>query len=57
METALSKDELSRDAPEVLRLVRAYRSIKDRAIRLQLLDVIEAMTADRAAPDDKTKTK
>ncbi|QPF81772.1 hypothetical protein IC762_18315 [Bradyrhizobium genosp. L] len=53
----MSKDELSRDAPEVLRLVRAYRSIKDRAIRLQLLDVIEAMTADRAAPDDKTKTK
>jgi len=56
----LTKEQLARDAAEIFRLLRAFRSIKDRATRRHLLETVEAMaegrTADKALDDKAGKS-
>ncbi|WP_167529434.1 hypothetical protein [Bradyrhizobium macuxiense] len=52
----MTKEQLARDAAEIFRLLRAFRTIKDRATRRHVIETIEAMaegrTADKALDDE-----
>ena len=55
----MTREQLARDAAEIFRLLRAFRSIKDRAARRQIVEDVEAMaeghTADKALDDSDGK--
>ena len=39
----MTKEQLARDAVEIFRLLRAYRSIKDRETRRRVVEAVDAM--------------
>lgn len=53
----MSKEGLAKDAAEIFRLLRAFRSIKDRTVRLDVVEVVEAMARNPIPADVKTGIK
>ncbi|WP_194458466.1 hypothetical protein [Bradyrhizobium sp. CCBAU 53421] len=54
----MTKEQLARDAADVFRLLRAFRSIKDRTTRGRVIETVEAMAQGAAtgkARDDKAE--
>ncbi|WP_210191239.1 hypothetical protein [Bradyrhizobium mercantei] len=55
----MTKEQLARDAADIFRLLRAFRSIKDRAERWRVIEAVEAMAeggaTDKAASDKAEK--
>jgi hypothetical protein len=49
----LSKEELASDAAEIFRLLRAFRSIKDRSARQHAFEAVEAMAENRTKSEKK----
>lgn len=56
-ERTLTKEELAKNAAAIFRLLRAFRSIKDRAVRLHVVEVVEAMAESRTVSDAKAGTE
>ncbi|MGY3575294.1 hypothetical protein [Bradyrhizobium sp. USDA 4504] len=48
----MTKERLSKDAADAFRLLRAFRSIRDRAARRRVIETVEAMANGDCAPDD-----
>ena len=44
----MTKEQLARDAAEIFRLLRAFRSIKDRTMRGRVVEAVETMAEGRA---------
>ncbi|WP_298375643.1 hypothetical protein [uncultured Bradyrhizobium sp.] len=53
----MTKEELAKNAAAIFRLLRAFRSIKDRAVRLHVVEVVEAMAESRTVSDAKAGTE
>jgi hypothetical protein len=53
----LSKEELTKSAAEIFRLLRPFRAIQDRAVRLHVVETVEAMAESRSIPDGSAYTK
>ncbi|MCC8977295.1 hypothetical protein [Bradyrhizobium acaciae] len=47
----MTKEQLARDAADIFRLLRAFRSIKDRATRRHVVEAVEAMAEGRTADE------
>ncbi|WP_370168520.1 hypothetical protein [Bradyrhizobium elkanii] len=52
----MSKERQAKEAAQTFRLLRAFRSIRDRAVRRHVIEAVEAMADRREAPDDKADT-
>ena len=52
----MSKERQAKEAAQIFRLLRAFRSIRDRAVRRHVIEAVAAMADRREAPDDKADT-
>jgi len=48
----LTKERQAEDAADTFRLLRAFRSIRDRAARRRVVETVEAIANDRAPDAD-----
>jgi hypothetical protein len=48
----LTKERQARDAADTFRLLRAFRSIRDRAARRRIIEMIEAMADDHVPANE-----